>query len=229
MVFPNTLLTNWNSVHFKEKSNGNPSGEALYRDLSGLSESKMGPVLRQYSYKDTLCIWESFYDTIYGISKDKQITPRFWFKQADQYTTLEAQKNNRKDHKSEYFFENFIEAGDYFFLSGWSQNRMIKILYNKNAKTYSEPVYNYNIMDHAFFNDLDGGIPFWPNGKIGEKHLFCIVEPIEFLRLVKSTSAKDESLFKIDVLNQNSRSNIDQLRGNISQEDNPIIMKVRMK
>ncbi len=220
MPFPNTRVYGGYSIFIYSLA-GAEKNKLLRRDISREPDCEMGPTLFSYKYHDTLCFWESFYDTIYGISKNKKIVPRWTFKHAKSYLNVEMQKKGQFDLDNTYFFSNMIETDDYFFLSGYDKRRVLKVLYSKEDETVSEVVYNYKIVDHGFHNDLDGGYPFWPTGKINDNCLYSIIEPTDFIEIMNCEYNNK--------LPKNNNYKINELINSITPMSNPIIMKAILK
>ena len=120
------------------------------------------------------------------------------------------------------FFGNYSETGDYLFfcvLFAYSKypnipqpQLFVPIVYNKvNGKTYSLK-FNKKFNVNGFLNDLDGGMPFWPQSCIGNC-LYRFVEASDFIEMAsKSTSSK-----------------MKEVAATITEESNPILVKVTLK
>ena len=75
-------------------------------------------------------------------------------------------------------------------------------------------IHTERIKRFGFNNDLDGGLPFWPQQMISDKEMMCVYTAEELLEL-DSSKITDEKLKNI--------------LKNLKEDDNPVVAIVTLK
>ena len=190
-------------------------------NISKLRLPKMGSFNENYIYLDTLCCWQFFIDTVYGISANKMITPRYAISYGNKKPGNEAFDNPEMlmsvTEKGTLLLTSLCESKNHFFLELVENRVRQRLLFNKASKSFTR-LLGRDKLAHApvLINDLDLGPDIWPdfvlNGKVMVKILYA-----------------DELLLWNKALNQeNRRCDITELK-NITSEDNPVIMFINLK
>jgi len=183
---------------------------------------------RTYMYQDTLCFYEPYYDTIYGFSKDLNITPRWTFNHAKGYINSKDLKNRQlleMTIEKSYWLDSFLETNDYFFMDGINKRKRLCLIYSKSSGKYYNMIHGESInMPHGIINDIDGGPPFWPINKVNDNTLFMIVEYNQLKQWM--TNQYNSTI----VLKDSAAYNImTELVNTGSDFDNPYIVLVDLK
>jgi len=223
LPYPSTILSNGYSLSLLSEQ-GKEKQLFMQRDVSHANECHVGPGFVNYLYHDTVCIWESYFDTIYGVTGDHKMTPRWTFKHTNEHCSVEQQQLEKCDFENTYGFNQFVETKKYFFFSGYYHRRGLKLLYDKTNGKYHEVVYNHKILNHGFHNDIDGGIPFWPAGAINDTCLYSVVDADRFLSLAENDYNKT-----IPAKNLEKQQILKQICSQISPMSNPILVLVTIK
>jgi hypothetical protein len=180
-----------------------------------------------YKRDDKLFFWDSDSDTIYSLDQERRLAGIFELKY-DKYKMPASiiQKQDFEKNSGNYFFYDGInETDNYFFIDGIYQGRYMKsILYNKISNQSSNVVFNYDIHDRGFHNDLDGGIPFWPRGVIGNNKVYDVVSPYKLKSLMSNDYFKT-----IPVKYEEKQNELLSLIENSDPNDNPLIIFVKLK
>jgi hypothetical protein len=223
LPYPNSIPNKGYSICILSES-GEEKEWLLKRDLSKYISKDFGPTINSYIYKDTVCFWESFFDTIYGISRDHKVIPRWSFKHNYDHLSIDNQMKGIFDIKQTYNFGKVVETSGFFFFSGYNHGKALKILYDKKLKNYQEVVYNFDLFDHGFHNDLDGGVPFWPKGTINDSMLYSYMEPNDYLEIINSNYNKE-----IIVKGDKGSQILKKFNEKITPMSNPILIIVTLE
>jgi len=183
-------------------------------------------------YKDIYC------DTLYQI-KDFSLHPRYIFNTGGRTVPYESQIEGRvdidammagreNDRYSKYIVVNgFFESTNFLIFTFDYRNRLYPVVFNK-----SETENNLHIMPpiplpitylrdgpsiiplFGFENDLDGGLPFWPQQMISDNEAMCVYTAEELLEL-DASKITDENLKNILKI--------------LKEDDNPVVAIVTLK
>jgi hypothetical protein len=190
-----------------------------------------------YSFRDTLYFKEIFCDTLYRI-KDFTIRPRYIFNTGGRaipdviqegggrYDILASLNNGgiAEDRYEKYVtvLKIFEDSYRLYFAFDYRQFRYPAV-YNKAEDTFQvmSPVSipprkgrDWKIPLYGFENDLDGGLPFWPQQMVSENEMMCVYTAEELLAL-DASKITDAKLKK--VLNS------------LKEDSNPVVAIVALK
>lgn len=183
-----------------------------------------------YFYKDTLSYWESNYDTIWRITKDFKKVPKYTIDNGGNKMSVENfTKENvfNFDVFSKYdMIEKIFESSKFIFFKTSNNKRLYHVYYNKETKKSStvefKNPFNKGI-NFSFYNDIDGGVPFWPMGKVSDDKMLMVVYGYEMRSYIKKKKNKDK------VFSELGRRNLINLINKSKISDNPILMIVTLK
>lgn len=181
-----------------------------------------------YNFLDTLSYWEFQYDTIWRVPNKNKTYPRYYINTGKDKLPfnllLESEKNNA-DRDKYIKLWSFIETPEYFFFRVGYKTELKHILYDKYSKQafniFDDNVKKNNIL---LYNDLDGGVAFWPLGNVSESKVFSFLYGYEL-----------KELFEKELLNSKKslwpekRIQLYEIIKTSKIEDNPIIMIVTLK
>ena len=90
--------------------------------------------------------------------------------------------------------------------------RFVPIVYDKvNGKTYSLK-FNKKFNTVGFVNDIDGGMPFWPQYHI-DNCLYKFVDAADFIKMASVSSSVK----------------MKEIAATLTEESNPVLVKVELK
>ncbi len=184
------------------------------------------PILNSqiYQYLDSITFWQGRSDTIYRIGANKIIHPRY-FLYSGKYkipTRLLSDRNTFQEEINNYsHIIKFIETNDYFFFNVVINRKMKYVLYNKKEKVATN-VFNKTV---NLLNDIDKGLPFWPDGILSDGRLYMLIDSKSILELGKSFNL---GMSKIG-FNLESSSKLSKIINSTKIDDNPILMIVTLK
>ncbi len=123
---------------------------------------------------------------------------------------------------------NVRESRNYRFIAGRKEKHMKYFVYFKDSqivKANELLAETENTTDmYGMFNDLDGGLPFWPGRNGGDETYVQINDVARYIDLQKGL-LKYYGTDKITPISQEVKSFCEQLDPN----DNPVIMVVKLK
>ena len=183
-----------------------------------------------YKYRDTLSYWENNYDTIWRITNDFKAIPKYFINIGEKKIPIEnATSKNVFNFK---YFSKFdkitelYETKNHLFIRAFFNKKLNDIYYDKKMNIsksvkFSKP---FGKGSHfSFYNDIDGGLPFWPMGNVSDNKLFMLVFGYE-MRDYIARKGKD-----FDALDKNGREKLLKLVEKSKISDNPILMVVTLK
>jgi hypothetical protein len=205
---------------------GNNKHKLLKREV-GLHNSKsIGTFSSTYLYKDTLSFWEFLYDTIYGLSKDFTIHPR-WILNLPKESLKKSDYNSiseldRAMANGGFYLNSIQETNNYLFFNTVTNRKRERIIVKKkdHSCNYLKNIDVFNDTTKIIANDIDNGPNFWPSGQINERQLYSSL----------STSALIELYSRIKKAGVQCKSQkLSSIMESIGEIDNPIIMIVNLK
>jgi len=207
---------------------------------------KMGNIIKRfYKWDKSCCSWddtgpgaifghynnfiqfkETSSDTVFKISNDCKITPLYQIVVNDSPIEKEIiTKGNRmnwlKDHNEIY---SFIETNNLFFFYGIHKLTRADICFFKDSNSGYVVLFDYDICDTGFYDDISGGMPFFPTGKINDSTLFQIIEPIKLQQVISS-----DFYDTVKIRNSVQHSKLMEFALKSNLETNPIIAIVKLK
>lgn len=182
-----------------------------------------------YKLNDTLSFWEFSNDTIWRISNYDKIEPRYFIRYDNKMPEKYLLENNaaKQDEQQSYTrLWRYIETNKYFFFKFGNKNYLNHIFYNKlNGESYNlrykkrfSKGFNF-----SFLNDIDGGMPFWPEGYVSGNKVFKLVYGYE----IRDYMERQGDNF--DAKDLDAREQLIKLAEKSKISDNPILMIVTLK
>lgn len=210
---------------FVVDQNGKSLNQLIYRQKEEKVKEEIGlcNISLFYNYSDTITYWEYFYDTVYRIVDDNTIIPKYHFncgKNKIPFEILMKAKLKSSPKIDNYArIWRFTETKNFFFVRAGNKKRLYHILFDKHKKeTYNVHFKTGDKHNFAFQNDLDEGLPFWPDGLANENKVFSMIYGYELKHILASIANKEIVINK----------NIYELAKNSQITDNPIIMLVNL-
>ena len=163
-----------------------------------------------YNFNNELYFKELYCDTLYHI-KDFELYPRYLFNTGGRAVPYEIQELGRyfssetsgiiNRYEKYVNIMKILESSKHLYFTIDYRQQLYPAIYDKTADnlqimlpvSYPMPLPNdKRIPLCGFENDLDGGLPFWPQQMISDKEMLCVFAPEELLELdvSKITDAK---------------------------------------
>ncbi|MDX9914193.1 MAG: 6-bladed beta-propeller, partial [Candidatus Moranbacteria bacterium] len=216
------------------------SGKLQHRIINRQNEKSLekkgkigiGGVRNQlYTLKDTIYYWESFYDTIWSISNSYKIVSKRPIFYGDDYLPFKYmfESNTKnielKELKKYVFIQYFFETGRYMFFELANKGKLNHLIYDKsngrclnlnNKEAFGKST------NFSFFNDIDNGLPFWPDGVISENQVFKLIYGYDLKKHFDKMAKSGKGQIPIN-------NSIHNLVTQTKIIDNPIVMIVTLK
>jgi hypothetical protein len=196
----------------------------LYRNISGANPQQTLEHPYVYEYLDTLCFWEKYCDTIYSVTKDKNLVPRWVLDEPKEANSLATQKNVelKADYRNgDFYIYGFLETPKVFYINAILNNYIHKMIYEKESHLLTK--LPNSASGSGYINDIDGGEYFFPD-KYKNHKLYKFFELDRFIQLRRSGN-----LPIINAKSQTSKKKLDNLIEEHDANDNPILMIVSLK
>ncbi len=187
----------------------------------------MAPGNRFYSFKNNYYLKETNNDTVYRISQDYSFYPVCRIIANDNPTEPTELNNMNKFMKwliNHNEFSSLIETNNYLFLNGTHNLYKSNIWYQKKTKKSFQVLFDFDIYDFGFYDNISGGMPFWPSGKINDNTLYQIVEPTKLQEVISSNFYDT-----VNIQNLQQHKKLIEFVKKTTLETNPIIAIVKLK
>jgi hypothetical protein len=129
--------------------------------------------LESYTYNGLLTIKQEYNDTLFRLIPPDRLLPAYIISFGDNTVKYMDGLNPEFDLSGKYMLNSLFEAND-FLLMRYTQNndspnnrrkgtvKFYNVLFDKKqGKVYQEP--GFFLLPEDFKNDIDGGLPFWPD------------------------------------------------------------------
>jgi len=181
------------------------------------------------NYYDSLTYWEEFCDTIYRVSPDYTVIPKYLLDIKEFKMPIEVILNSERNiieiHK---YFEliEFTETKDYIFIFGHKNYKLNRIIYDKNKRISRNLYFDENSYSgRSLINDFDGGYPIFPSNLVNPKTLFVTFDVNSYKTQLQSGYTKTPDKIKYP----EKQKQFQELLDNADENDNPVIMIVHLK
>lgn len=216
-------LSEFHTLTSIDKKNGTIGKRLLSRKYERGEKIALSSNQSLYKIEDELHFWEFQYDTIWTVSNNLKLKPKYFINYENKlpYKYLLEDHVAKFQEKEDYIIlERYVESSRYLFFRFANFKLLSHIFYDKrNGQSYNLRYDKKSSLgfNFAFYNDIDGGLPFWPQGIISENKLFMIVHGYELKEYLKK--------HKIDKNN----TLLYKISQNYSISDNPMLMVVTLK
>jgi len=167
-----------------------------------------------YTRNDKLYYHEVMDDTVYCVDKDLDIRPHVVLNTGEERFTTEKRSNaSFTEPLDAIFVSNIIETGDHFFVYCNGKEYLID---KNNSETKV-------VKDEGLQNDIDGGMPFFPDLQVDDEYLVQVVDAFEFRLWLDSEHFND---FQDD---PDKKKQFHDLAEKLTENDNPVLVRCRIK
>ncbi len=174
-----------------------------------------------YYLDDELRINEGYYDTVYAVKPDRSFEPRIGIIRSYDFDLFRRPRDEMDIN--EFQLDVWMEMPDYLFVNGAYKKMMHPMcLVKESGKIYHIP-FNKELKTYGIPNDLDGGPPFWPSRyQDGSAYSF------QYSYRLKSVLDND-LIDNADFKDQELRDRLIDFKENLSDEDGPVLIEIRLK
>jgi hypothetical protein len=183
-----------------------------------------------YTLGDNVFFKDMYTDTVYTVSKENTITPVSFldlgkYKIPDNHRPSYATNRQQVRTLSKgYMWANVQESDKYIFVNSRAYTEKKRFLILRDKQNQSSVVVCDDTEDHTgFINNIDGGADFWP-WHISGVWMYDMLKADEFLEIVP-----DKLKMNAEVKYPGKKAALKDLAATVNEEDNPIIMLVKLK
>ncbi len=177
---------------------------------------------QRYVYRDSATVWEGLCDTVYRISDDFKVTPRYYLDlgrhRLPKVLPISPITPGYRKLIDKYRMPmRIFESDQYIYLETSYQGRTRQHLYNKDTRRSVTLPERTRIV-----NDFDGGPDFWPIGTTSDGKLYMLFDRV-MLKQYWKPNTKNELKYpdrQLDFIRMLEKSSVN---------DNPVIMLVTPK
>jgi hypothetical protein len=177
---------------------------------------------RTYSYRDSSTVWEGLCDTVYRISHDFKVTPRYYIN-LGKHRLPKVLPITPTTPGYRKFIDKYVmpmrlnESVDHLFLETSDHGRSKKHLFNKSTGSCTTLPKNTLII-----NDFDGGPDFWPMGTTSDGKMYMLLDIVMLKQYWKPNTKYDLQYpeRQLEFIRRLEKANVN---------GNPIIMLVTPK
>ncbi len=169
----------------------------------------------RYWYHNELYVSEIHDDTVFKVATDNTLLPYSIFYTGEKRLTAKARATGVDlfRHMEDYnYLTGIMESSRYVIYSDQLRNQ----IYDKKE----EGAYSYA----RVLNDIDGGMDFQPELAFNKNYIISIIDAFKLKEHVRSKSFNE-----VKVKDLEGKQRLEQLVNGLSEEDNPVIMIVRLK
>jgi hypothetical protein len=219
-----TYMDNYSLVTFDWE--GNITGQYGKRNWDWLQPGHPMAQARFYYYYDCLNVHENYYDTVYCLTKENEFIPKLVFngenKPERDLKKIQTPFYQRTDVHG-YFRHGWIETPDFILINGSLERMMHNLIYNRKTGLIHAFPYNKSLNTYGIPNDLDGGALYWP-GRYSDGKLYSLQYPSRLKPVLDN-----ELIETAEYVDQNLRDKLLVFRGELSEEDGPVLIEVTLK
>lgn len=180
---------------------------------------------RSYVIDDTICFWEKYCDTIFGIAPDNHVSPRWVFKLPEPSRGRDKYIKVIEDsYDTGFNLYGFVETRNSFYISAILARTRNFIRFDKKSHEVVKLVPGNSLRSFGYNNDLDGGYPFWPTFTEGNS-LYAVAEVDD----LKTALIKNNYLDSSYCTYPEKKKSLRELLNSIDNDHNPLIIKVDIK
>ncbi|MCX6226047.1 MAG: 6-bladed beta-propeller [Bacteroidia bacterium] len=203
------------------------SGKVISRELKH-SMKDTGSGVGTYTIcqhnQGSLYYWNPQNDTVFTISRSAGVYPRYIFTHDQRHSDAMKTRTARYSPSLDgvYIVASYHEWGDYIFLSGY--NNKISYLGLINKKRNISGDINYDMKKctwDGLLNDVDGGMPFWPERNQPDGSMTKSIDAIKLLEICERNK-----LFGLKFDPAKKIGFQKEVFEKVTESSNPIIMRI---
>lgn len=175
-------------------------------------------------FHNNLQYYEYYDFSLYELNSNRILKKKYVFDLGENSISKEEFKNQNQSDNNSINLEkatldgDIIESDNYIFSNIIYKKRLVTAFYSKKEKKAVNVIFNLDVIDHGFHNDLDGGMPFWPIGTSPNGEWISYFSPI----LVKN-KLQNPYFETIKVKNKKAKKKFRELIDKTNEYNNPII------
>lgn len=225
--FPRYYYNDGYEIVFIDRT-GRIKGKSLRHDIRGDRAGIGSSVIKSSMNNNEMYYWYRLSDTVYTITKDLQVYPRYVFQHDSRHIPYNDRIKNPSNSFTagkKYRIDSYDEFNEYIFITIMYDKRLVRGIINKKLglngnciKTYDRAKYKW--IYQGLVNDIDGGLPFWPGKVNGNQGTLSVIDPLKLHETFNYNL--DEPIYKDSLKHEILRT---EIIPNINLYSNPIIVK----
>ena len=175
-----------------------------------------------YRHNDELYYKNLFNDTIYCI-RDIELHTAWVFDMGNFHLPFSIKANPEtafNEIKKYNQVEKIMETDQFLFFSIKREDEDNAFIFNKNTGLTIELSKDQNLK--GFYNDIDGGIPFWPNRISRNQEMVTFLYPYYMKEIYTDEYLKNKS-------NESAYLQLKNLLSRLNDEDNPVVLIAKLR
>ncbi|MEA1876381.1 MAG: 6-bladed beta-propeller [Bacteroidota bacterium] len=175
-----------------------------------------------YCLHDSIYYWEYIYDTIYCLTNEKIVIPKWILDYGDNFVSKSAFSNigvlNDEKRSGKLIVTRLIESRRYLFFIVLEDIRRKLVIYDKESEALTELPPRDDIF-YGIDNNIDKGPAFWPKYIVNDSIFACVIAPENLIKLRNHSKTHDEF----------ENLQFQKILENVTLRSNHIIMKTHLK
>jgi hypothetical protein len=220
---PNTLRFSGYTFNFLGYD-GKLKRQELRHDISNFTGKEPLSYSSTFHIGDTLYLWESYFDTIYGVTKKGHVVPKWTFNYGKEQITqkqLQSVKTVNEVIQTGFINQTFTETTKTVFVSAVNAGYEVHMILNKEKHEYLKLTNSNGLNNFLIINDIDGIVDFWPSYSTGSDETMMVIEPKYFKMAFEQAKLKH--------LNNKLIADYGERVDRLGEFDNPILFFVKHK
>ena len=184
----------------------------------------MGVEFNFYRYRDGLYYKNLYNDTIFQI-KDRQLHSTRIFDMGRYHLPRAVMANMntfRQEARKYNMTQNILEADPFLLFSIFSERGDSAYIFDKHKNQVFVMQKEQGLK--GFFNDIDGGMPFWPAHINRKQELVSFLYPFEMIEMLTI-----EYFERKNIRDEAANLRLKELIRRLNEEDNPVVVIGRLK
>lgn len=170
---------------------------------------------------NSISYWQKHKDTLFSIDSNNKLVPIVYFFSKNLMPKDKQATAEDKFLKDYTIFDYVHDYSRFYIVEGIENGKTpLAFFYDKQIKKPFNVLYKSEFALHGFVNDIDGGVPFWPNGQISSRISYSIINSGIFKKLYKEALDK-----KIKYKSETQHAFLDNFMGSLTESENIILMK----
>ena len=177
-----------------------------------------------YRYRDDLYYKNMFNDTIFRI-KDRKINPTWIFDMGSYHLPYSIMANLgalRSEIMKYNLVQNVLEADPFLLFSVQRERGDSAFVFDKHKNQVFVMPKEQKLK--GFYNDIDGGMPFWPTHINRKQELVSFLYPDEMKEMLTN-----EYFGHKNIRDEAANQRLKELIRRLKEEDNPVVVIARLK
>lgn len=137
-------------------------------------------------YKGAVYFYDPAARTVFEVISSKEANESIIIDLGNKALPLEELGNEGISEKA-FGIQSVIESSGYLFTKFAYKRHRVAAFYSKKDKKAANVIFNYDLIDTGFHNDIDGGMPFWPIATTHDGKWVSLFTPLKAKRILNDS------------------------------------------